>query len=192
MRARERKLCELISHQHGFFTARQAIELGYCDSIHSYHVRCGNWVRVARGLYRLRNWPETQWPYLDIALWWTADRRGTIHGVLSYGTALALWEGARPDPHRLHVTVPPGFRRNSRPPAGMVLHREILPPAAVTRLQGYPVVTRELAQMRPPQENSSRARRTHPAETASDRYAGQPAAPGQSEDYSAIIQAGLD
>ena len=192
MRDRERKLCELIRRQHGFFTARQAIELGYSDSIHTYHVKCGNWLRVARALYRLRNWPEPEWPYLDIALWWTADRRGTIKGVLSHETALALWEGIRPDPERIHLTVPPGFRRNSRPPAGVVLHKERLPQSAVTQLQGYPLVTREFAKSRHQPEAAGQVVRKHPEESAPDWDTIWIAGRHRGTDYSAVIEAGMD
>ena len=55
--AASRALYELAAHQGGYFTARQAREAGYEDNVHPYHVRSRNWVREARGVYRLSQFP---------------------------------------------------------------------------------------------------------------------------------------
>ena len=52
-----RKLYETAHAQGGFFTARQARDAGYEDSVHPYQVRAGNWVREVRGVYRLAQFP---------------------------------------------------------------------------------------------------------------------------------------
>jgi hypothetical protein len=57
-----RKLYETAHAQGGFFTARQAREAGYGDSVHPYQVRSGNWVREARGVYRLTQFPTPSMP----------------------------------------------------------------------------------------------------------------------------------
>ena len=49
-----RNLYETAQAQGGFFTARQAREAGYQDSVHLYQVRSDNWAREARGVYPAR------------------------------------------------------------------------------------------------------------------------------------------
>ncbi len=60
-------LYELATAQGGFFTARQALAAGYRDNVHSYHVRSGNWIREARGVYRLNRYPLHSRP--DLMVW---------------------------------------------------------------------------------------------------------------------------
>lgn len=105
---------------------------------------------------RLRNWPAPRWPWLDVALWWTVSRTGSMEGVLSHETAMALWCGVEPDRHEVHVTVPPGFRRNSMAPEFVVLHRERLRGSDVAEVEGYPVVCREVAERQVRRGESSR------------------------------------
>ena len=62
-----RKLYESAEAQGGFSTARQAREAGYEDSVHPYQVRSGNWVREARGVYRLAQFPAPSRP--DLMVW---------------------------------------------------------------------------------------------------------------------------
>ena len=42
-------LMRIAQEQQGYFTTKQAIEAGYEDNTHPYHVRAGNWERVRRG-----------------------------------------------------------------------------------------------------------------------------------------------
>ena len=44
---------QIAQEQQGYFTTKQAIESGYADNTHPYHVRTGNWERIQRGIYRL-------------------------------------------------------------------------------------------------------------------------------------------
>lgn len=53
-------LMSLAQDQQGFFTTKQAIEAGYADNTHPYHVRAGNWERIWRGIYRLRHYPSPE------------------------------------------------------------------------------------------------------------------------------------
>ena len=67
------KLRKLAKRQHGCFTAAQAIETGYADSVHLYHVKNGEWIRVFRGIYRFADVPETFSARCMAALLWTRD-----------------------------------------------------------------------------------------------------------------------
>ena len=74
------KLRKLAKRQHGCFTAAQAIETGYADSVHLYHVKNGEWIRVFRGVYRLADAPETPAARCTAALLWTRDKNGKVQG----------------------------------------------------------------------------------------------------------------
>lgn len=123
-----RKLYEIAEPQYGFFTTKQAKAAGYDESKHAYHVRAGNWIRQYRGIYRLRNFPSPERP--DLMLWflWSRDRNDVPQGVYSHDTALALYDLSDVNPHKLHMTVPKAFRRNSAIPRVLVIHKADLAP----------------------------------------------------------------
>ena len=91
----ERKLRKWTRRQHGCFTAAQAIETGYADSVHLYHVKNGQWIRVFRGVYRLAAAPET---------------------------SAALRSGRLADGQPVQILVPKGFRRSSDVPDGIQIN----------------------------------------------------------------------
>ncbi|CAN5548157.1 type IV toxin-antitoxin system AbiEi family antitoxin domain-containing protein [soil metagenome] len=100
-----RQLHELAFGQAGYFTAAQAISLGYTYQSQKYHADHGNWLRVDRGLFRLPGWPSE--PEDTYARWvlWSGGR-----GVVSHESALALHDLSDANPSRVHLTVPQGFR----------------------------------------------------------------------------------
>lgn len=100
-----RQLEALAFAQAGYFTAAQALEIGYTYQAQKHHVDVGNWTRVDRGLFRLPSWPSSsndQW------VRWTLWSRGL--GVVSHESALQVHELSDVDPAVIHLTVPTGFR----------------------------------------------------------------------------------
>jgi predicted transcriptional regulator of viral defense system len=57
--------------------------------------------------------------------------------VYSHQTALSLHELSDVNPAKLHMTVPPQFRRNSEIPGILVLHHGIVPPQDIQTAQGF-------------------------------------------------------
>jgi hypothetical protein len=57
--------------------------------------------------------------------------------VYSHTTALALRNLSDANPSKLHMTVPPGFRRNSATPSVLVLHKSRLAPHEIIRDHGF-------------------------------------------------------
>jgi predicted transcriptional regulator of viral defense system len=136
-----RNLYDAAEPQYGFFTTKQAIEAGYDESKHGYHVRAGNWIREYRGIYRLRNFPSPERP--DLMLWflWSRDRNDVPQGVYSHDTALAVYDLSDINPSKLHMTVPKLFRRNSAIPKILVLHKAALEPTDFQEIFGVRATT---------------------------------------------------
>ena len=139
MRSKTDRLYELAVNQQGYFTAGQAEACGYPTSSHVYHRKQGSWLREGRGIYRLARFPVSDdGQYVRWALW-SRNRQGVPQGVISHETALALFDLSDLMPARIHMIVPPGFRRNSAIPKILVLHRGELMDGDVEVRQGYRV-----------------------------------------------------
>jgi predicted transcriptional regulator of viral defense system len=138
-----RRLYEIAESQQGFFTAKQAIRAGLAEKVHPYHVTAGNWIREHRGIYRLAEFPAPERP--DLVLWylWSQNRQEVPQGTYSHDTALSLHELSDIMPSKLHMTVPKQFRRNSKIPEILILHRAHLDKSNVQEMHGVRV-TRSL------------------------------------------------
>lgn len=133
------RLYEIAADQNGYFTTKQAISAGYADNTHSFHLKAGNWLREHRGIYRLAKYPTGDHP--DMVLWhlWSRGRDEKPEGVYSHQTALSLYELSDINPSKLHMTVPPSFRRSSPTPGILVLHRGIIRREDIEERQGFRV-----------------------------------------------------
>jgi predicted transcriptional regulator of viral defense system len=134
-----RTLYQIAAAQGGYFTAAQAQQAGYAYSQQHFHVGRGNWQRVERGLYRLRDYPPGERE--DLIRWslWSRDQKGVPQAVVSHETALTVHELSDVMPAQVHLTVPPGFRK--RIPPGCVLHKAALSPEEIEPRDGYRVTT---------------------------------------------------
>jgi predicted transcriptional regulator of viral defense system len=132
----ERRLSAVAQAQQGFFTTKQAINAGFAEKTHAYHVRAGNWMREYRGIYRLADYPTGDRP--DLMLWylWSQNRKEVPEGTYSHETALSLHELSDVMPSKLQMSVPKHFRRNSRIPEILELHREDLTGEDVQEMHG--------------------------------------------------------
>ena len=135
----QRALYALAAEQGGDFPAQQALTFGYAYSEQTYHVAHGNWERVARGIFRLRDYPLPEREDLIVISLLSHDRASQPQAVFSHETALALHDLSDANPARIHLTVPPGFRRQL--PEGTVIHRGVIPPEDWEEREGYHVTT---------------------------------------------------
>jgi hypothetical protein len=94
-----------------------------------YHVHSGNWEQVDRALFRLPEWPVD--PEEQYVRWflWSKER-----AVVSHETALAVYELSDVNPAKVHLTVPPRFRKRA---PGIVLHMAELPDEDIHHRRGY-------------------------------------------------------
>ncbi|WP_137813336.1 type IV toxin-antitoxin system AbiEi family antitoxin domain-containing protein [Gandjariella thermophila] len=130
---RRRAVAEVAARQHGYFTAAQALRLGCTYQNQKFHVDHGNWIRVERGLFRLREWPVSDDDHLVRAWLWAKGQ-----AVVSHQSALAAHNLGDVDPAKVHLSVPPGFRRKSD---FVVLHHVVTPPEYREDRGAYTVTT---------------------------------------------------
>lgn len=133
------RLYEIAADQQGYFTTKQAIAAGYADNVHPFHVKAGNWMREHRGIYRLEKFPLGE--HTDMVLWylWSRNRHDEPQGTYSHDTALSFNDLSDLNPAKLHMTVPPGFRRNSEIPGILILHRSVVHKDDAEMVQGFRV-----------------------------------------------------
>jgi predicted transcriptional regulator of viral defense system len=132
-------LMTIAQDQQGYFTTKQAVEAGYADNTHPYHVRVGNWERVWRGIYRITHLPSPEDGQMMVWLLWSRGRDEKPTAAVSHQSALSLFELGDFNPAKIHLTVPPTFRRNSQLPKAVTLHHAKLMPGEVTQLRGLSV-----------------------------------------------------
>ena len=138
-KTKQRTLYSVAADQGSYFTTKQALAVGYTYPDQHYHVTHGNWERVARGIFRLHEYPLPEREDLIVLSLMSHDRTDQPQVVFSHETALTLHDLSDANPARIHLTVPPGFRRQL--PDGIVLHRGIVPAEEWEERDGYRVTT---------------------------------------------------
>lgn len=126
------------SEQAGYFTAAQARIAGYSWPLLSYHAKRGRFVRVARGLYRLRDYPSS--PREELIAGWL---RLAPDAAISHESALEMLDLSDIIPDSIHLTVPRARRKLARQP-GVSIHTTTRPLGAAD------VLTREGIRMTAP------------------------------------------
>lgn len=110
-------LFETASAQHGYFTSGQGRACGFARDLLSRHAHSGRFVRVRRGLYRLRDYPS--FPREEVVAAWLAV--GKDSAVVSHASALELLDLSDVIPNAIHLTVP-RTRRNLPSLPGVRIH----------------------------------------------------------------------
>ncbi len=132
------KLLKVASQHGGYFTAAQAVTVGYADSTHGYHIRNGDWERAGRGVYRLVGCPPSKWARLFLFLLWSRGRDGAPQGTFCRQSALLLHGVESRNGGPVHMIVPPSFRRNTPIPTGLRVYHETVAPNDIVILDGLP------------------------------------------------------
>jgi len=109
------------SAQAGYFTASQARVHGFGSALLTHHAQTGRFVRVVRGMYRLRDYP-TQPGEAVIAAW----LRQAPDAVVSHESALELLGLSDVIADHVHLTVP-RRRRRLAPQPGVIIHTTTRP-----------------------------------------------------------------
>lgn len=136
---RRQKLYTVAESQGGYFSAKQALSCGYSHRLQHYHKEKGHWVEIERGCFRLMNYPSS--PNEDFIRWsfWSRNRGDIAQAAVSHESALAFHDLGDIVPSKVHLTVPPTFRKKAA--GGCVLHRKALPLEALEKHEGFLVTT---------------------------------------------------
>ena len=132
--SRADRLYALAETQGGYFTAADAKALGYIYRSQHFHVQQGNWIRMDRGIYRLKRFPSAG--HEDMIRWWLWSRK---KGAISHESATAVYDLGDLLPSKTHLTVPPDFRKKAT--ASVVLHKAPFHEKDVEMREGYRVTT---------------------------------------------------
>ena len=116
------ELFGVASGQAGYFTAAQAHACGYSKQLLSHHAATGRFIRLRRGLYRLRDYPSSR--YEEVMAAWLAAGRDSA--VVSHESALDLLDLSDVVPDHVHLTVPRA-RRGLHPGWLVSLHTTVHP-----------------------------------------------------------------
>jgi predicted transcriptional regulator of viral defense system len=126
-------LFAVASQQHGYFTAQQARTCGFGFELLAYHTRQGRFIRVHRGIYRLRDYPSSAQE--EVVAAWLAV--GKDKSVVSHASALDLLDLSDIIPNAVHLTVPRSTRHLPDLP-GVQIHTTTRPltPQDLTHREG--------------------------------------------------------
>ena len=100
------RLYETAESQAGYFAAHQARQCGFSWERLSSNVNTGRFIRIRRGIYRLTQFPGSE--YEDLFVAWL---RTGPDSVISHESALALYDLSDTLPSEIHVIV---LRTSSR------------------------------------------------------------------------------
>jgi predicted transcriptional regulator of viral defense system len=127
------QLYEIAESQTGYFTSAQARQAGFSWERLSANGSAGKFLRVARGVYRLVQFPGSAFEDLFVA-WLRVGSKA----VISHDSALAVFALTDVLPGEVHVIVP---RTASRRHPGIHLHTNLLLPDEITSREGLVVTT---------------------------------------------------
>ncbi len=135
-----KRLRAVAARQNGCFTAAQALQAGYADSLHPYHLRAGDWIRVYRGVYRLASYPLTAASACSAALLWSRGKSSRVLAALHPETEERLAQNPSAPPFApIRLVVPKTFRRSAAIPDGIDLVFGTPLPAANPQPKGKPM-----------------------------------------------------
>jgi predicted transcriptional regulator of viral defense system len=127
------KLYAIAESQAGYFTTLQAQSVGYSRPTLAHNTKVGRFKRVAHGIYRLTQFPDS--PYEDLFVAWLQTGPDS---VISHDSALALYELSDAMPSQIHIIMP---RTGSRRRRHIRLHTHRLKGDEITQRVGLPVTT---------------------------------------------------
>ncbi|EKD27390.1 MAG: hypothetical protein ACD_79C00738G0002 [uncultured bacterium] len=137
----KRKLFDIADAQMGYFTTSQAEEAGFKQSNFNVHIKNKNWKKEYHGIYRLSDYPITD--YEDYMVWylWSRNRAGIPQGVFSNQTALSLYNLSEVNPSKIHLTVPENFRRSGEIPNILILYKQNIKEGDKKQFCGFQITT---------------------------------------------------
>jgi predicted transcriptional regulator of viral defense system len=141
-RTRMDELYILAEENEGFFTSKEARDLGIQDSVLARLAQRGRLERMSRGVYRVAHFPTDRLAqYREAVLWAQANHHGPERIALSHETAMLIYGISDLNPSRVHLTVPKSARFRRERPDWITIHQADLTDKEVGQHEGIPVTT---------------------------------------------------
>ncbi|NMC13727.1 MAG: hypothetical protein GYA34_12710 [Chloroflexi bacterium] len=121
--------------QDGYFTIHQASLAGYSRKDISASTKRGKFIRVFRGIYRIKHYPSSENEDIMVAILKSGPR-----AVASHDTALAIYQLSDIMPAAIHLTIP---KNRSRRHPEIRYHTSKITPQEITFFNGLPITTVE-------------------------------------------------
>jgi len=135
------RLFALSQIQDGYFTSEQATKCGYINKNFSYYVKAGRWISVVRGIYRLKNFPESENEQYTLWSLWVGLKNEQPVGVYSHLTALSYYGLSEVVPSRLYITVPLQYKTTRKIPKILILNKSDLSKSSINYMGSYAMTT---------------------------------------------------
>ena len=139
LKNKKRKLFELISSQGGYFTAREALKVGYSYRSQKYNLETGEWIKVGFGLYRLSNYPISEYSELIELSFWSRDKNDKPQAIISHQSALDVHKLGEIVPTKVCFTAPKAFRKKI--PKNYICYKSTLEKNETEEKEGFKVTT---------------------------------------------------
>lgn len=134
-----RELNAVAMGQGGYFTFRQARDLGYRTPHIHYHISAGNFEKAGHGIYRLPLVPISEHDDLIRLSLWSRNDLGEPQAVVSHESAAFIHELGEVIPSKVHLTVPKRFRKVT--PKGCILHKSEFGRREVEEREGFKITS---------------------------------------------------
>ena len=139
LKNKKRKLFELISSQGGYFTARQALKIGYSYRNQKYNLETGEWIRTGYGVYRLSNFPISEYSELIELSFWSRDKNDKPQAVISHESALSVHKLGEIIPAKVCFIPQKTFRKKI--PKNYKCYKAALEENEIEEKEGFKVTT---------------------------------------------------
>lgn len=127
------QLHSLATRQDGYFTAEQALELGFDSAMMRVNLATETWIRIERNLFRLGQWPHSE---LEVFAMWCAWFGGDA--VISHQSAAELHGLGHLHPQFVHVCT---FSELRLADTRLAVHRLRLEPRNVESAGTFDITT---------------------------------------------------
>jgi hypothetical protein len=135
------ELVAIAEENDGLLTAKQAREAGILDSVLVRLAQRGRLERTARGVYRIKHYPQARFSQYREAVLWAGASQGPENLALSHETALAVYGISDANPSVVHITVPKAARLRRQHPKWIAIHHADLTPQDVVIHEGLPLTS---------------------------------------------------
>ena len=136
---KESSLIELSINQSGYFTACQALKLGYSYRAQSYYLETDYWIKEDRSLYRFNFLPYQKNDDLIKACFWSRNKNDIPQAVISHESAAMVHDLGEIIPKKIHLTVPKSFRKE--PPTKYQIYKENIANSEIESKEFFKVTT---------------------------------------------------